>query len=100
MSVPAPWLVSRTRGAPASLCERVLAWAALTDPGQPLPAQLSGAGQAALEAAIHSGQDRSVALDLLAADALVTLALLAQADHDPGMLQDVARRIRIGTVAG
>jgi len=34
--------------------------------------------------------DRSVALDLLAADALVTLALKAQAAHDPASLDRFA----------
>ncbi len=99
MSFPDPWLASHTAGAPASLCERVLAWAALTDPGQPMPERLSSAGQAALEAVLHSGHDRSVALDLLAADALVTLAFLAQAEGDPGKLQACAHRVRTGTAA-
>ena len=97
VTTPDPWLAARTDGAPAALCERVLAWAARTDPQQPLPMRLADAGQAALEAVIHSGQDRSVALDLLAADALVTLALLAQADREPGALQEFAHRIRAGT---
>jgi hypothetical protein len=34
-----------------------------------------------------------VALDLLAADALVTLALLAQAQHDPGGLREFATAV-------
>lgn len=99
MSIPDSWLASHTAGAPDSLCERVLAWAALTDPGQPIPERLSGAGHAALEAVLHSGQDRSVALDLLAADALVTLAFLAQAEGDPGRLQAFAHQVRIGSAA-
>ncbi|HYC33936.1 MAG TPA: hypothetical protein VEB59_16720 [Gemmatimonadales bacterium] len=37
----------------------------------------------------HPG-DRSAALDLLAADALITLALLAQADRDPARLAEFA----------
>lgn len=99
MSIPDSWLASHTAGAPDALCERVLAWAALTDPGQPIPERLSRAGQAALEAVLHSGPDRSVALDLLAADALVTLAFLAQAESDPGKLQVCAHQVRIGTSA-
>lgn len=99
MSIPDSWLASHTAGAPDSLCQRVLAWAALTDPGQPIPERLSSAGQAALEAVLHSGQDRSVALDLLAADALVTLAFLAQAEGDPGGLQVLARQVRVGAAA-
>ncbi len=99
MSRPDPWLASHTAGAPDALSARVLAWAALTDPGQPMPERLSGAGQAALDAVLHSGRDRSVALDLLAADALVTLALLAQAENDPGKLRAFAHQVRIGTAA-
>ncbi len=38
----------------------------------------NGILMAALDAAIDQGADRTAALDLLAADALVTLALLAQ----------------------
>jgi hypothetical protein len=40
----------------------------------------------------HPG-DRSVALDLLAADALITLALLAQAEADPGDLGPFAEQL-------
>ena len=49
----------------------------------PLAESLARAGRRALdEVAAHQG-DRTVALDLLAADALITLALLAQAEHQP-----------------
>lgn len=99
MKTPDPWLALHTAGAPDSLRERVLAWAALTDPGQPMPERLSGAGRAALEAVLHSGQDRGVALDLLAADALVTLAFQAQAEEEPGKLRSFACRVRVGTPA-
>jgi hypothetical protein len=40
--------------------------------------------------------DRSVALDLLAADALVTLALLAQAQQAPGRLGGFAAAVLRG----
>jgi hypothetical protein len=40
--------------------------------------------------------DRSVALDLLAADALVTLALLAQAQQAPGRLGAFAAAVLRG----
>ena len=56
----------------------------------PLPDSLANAGRRALDAvAAHAG-DRSVALDLLAADALITLALLAQAEHQPERLGEFA----------
>jgi hypothetical protein len=48
----------------------------------------------------HPG-DRSVALDLLAADALITLALLAQAQQAPGELgafaASILQAVRPGT---
>lgn len=95
MSATDPWLEARTEGAPSALRERVHAWAELTDPGQPRPERLAAAARSALEAAVHSGQDRSVALDLLAADALVTLALQAQAESDPAALVALARDTRL-----
>jgi len=61
------------------------------------PVALAGSGRRALDRVLACGGDRSVALDLLAADALVTLALLAQAQTSPerlggfaaGLLRDV-----------
>lgn len=94
MSIGDAWLEARTAGAPDVLRERVAAWAALTDPVQPRPGRLAAAAEAALEAALRSGQERPVALDLLAADALVTLALLAQAEEAPGQLAGMARAVR------
>lgn len=88
------WIVERTEGAPGDLRERVLRWISLGDPDQYLPERLAMAGHAALEAAVHSGRDRAVALDLLAADALVTLSLQAQAEHEPHRLGEFARAVR------
>jgi hypothetical protein len=42
---------------------------------------------------LTGGGDRSVALDLLAADALVTLALLAQAQASPERLGEFAASV-------
>ena len=47
---------------------------------------LAGSARQALDRVLARGGDRSVALDLLAADALVTLALLAQAQEAPERL--------------
>lgn len=58
--------------------------------GGPLPERLGAAARAALDAVLARPGDRSVALDLLAADALVTLALKAQAARDPGQLEQFA----------
>jgi hypothetical protein len=50
---------------------------------EPSPEALAASGRRALERVVAREGDRSVALDLLAADALVTLALLAQAQQAP-----------------
>ena len=50
------------------------------------PDGLAGAGGKALQRVLTRAGDHSVALDLLAADALVTLALLAQAQASPDRL--------------
>jgi hypothetical protein len=50
------------------------------------PEAFADAGRRALALVLAGGGDRSVALDLLAADALVTLALLAQAQQAPERL--------------
>lgn len=56
-----------------------------------LPESLAAAGRRALEAVVTSrAGDRSVALDLLAADALITLALLAEAERRPERLGEFA----------
>jgi hypothetical protein len=50
------------------------------------PEALAASGGRALDLVLARAGDRSVALDLLAADALVTLALLAQAQQAPERL--------------
>lgn len=54
--------------------------------GAPTPEVLAASGRRALDRVLARAGDRSVALDLLAADALVTLALLAQAQQAPERL--------------
>jgi hypothetical protein len=51
---------------------------------------LAAAARAALDQALASSGGRAVALDLLAADALVTLALLAQVEQAPERLDGFA----------
>lgn len=99
MSALATWLDRHTQGAPSALRERVVAHALAEPAGvgegleEYLPGTLALAGRAALEhVAAHPG-DRSVALDLLAADALITLALLAQAQRAPDQLGAFATSI-------
>jgi hypothetical protein len=57
------------------------------------PEALAGSGRRALDRVLARAGDRSVALDLLAADALVTLALLAQAQAAPERLGDFAATV-------
>jgi hypothetical protein len=83
------WLERHTAHAPPVLRERVMHYAA-DAPGDALPAHLAAAGVRALAAVEGHPGDRSAALDLLAADALVTLALLAQAQRDPAALSRFA----------
>jgi hypothetical protein len=64
-----------------------------------VPEALAEAAAAALREAVGHGGDRSVALDLLAADALVTLALKAKAERAPGELAGFAAGLREGGVA-
>jgi hypothetical protein len=59
----------------------------------PLPDRLAAAGRRALEQVLHHAGGRVVALDLLAADALVTLALLAQAQTSPERLSAFAAAV-------
>lgn len=83
-----PWIEARTREAPPALRERVLAYArTATDPSPAALAVVARQALAVVEA--HPG-DRSAALDLLAADGLITLALLAQAEAAPDRLDAFA----------
>jgi hypothetical protein len=65
-----------------------------------LPAALAAAGQDMLERVAQHPGDRSVALDLLAADALITLALLAQAQLAPDRLGAFADSILLAVRPG
>jgi len=88
------WVAPRAAAAPEALRRRVVEHieqtTALPDPA----ATLAAAGRRALErVALHPG-DRSVALDLLAADGLITLALLHRAEHAPATLAAFARELQ------
>ena len=82
----ARWLDRHTARAPEALRDRVRAYADGCSGDGSSPATLAEAGRRALEQVVRHPGDRSVALDLLAADALITLALLAQAQTDPSQL--------------
>ncbi len=63
------------------------------EPDSITPEALASSGRRALDRVLARAGDRSVALDLLAADALVTLALLAQAQSSPERLGDFAAAV-------
>lgn len=92
--VEAEWLDAHLAGAPGELKERTLEFLQAAEAAGRLPRRLAQAAEAALRRAISQPGDRSAALDLLAADALVTLALEAQAALDPAGLLAFARGLR------
>jgi hypothetical protein len=77
------WLVKRTEGGPSALRERVLEHAAAVSEGESAAEYLGLAAERVLAIVEEHPGDRAIALDLLAADALITLALLAQAEDAP-----------------
>jgi dihydropteroate synthase len=96
--VDADWLDRRTSQGPTALRSRVQEYVQASG-GATLPEKLSAAAQAALTYVLSHTGDRSVALDLLAADALITLALLAQAEHAPEGLEEFAGSVLRATRA-
>ncbi len=86
------WLDRRTSQAPPALRTRVTEYA-LAASGDSLSALLSAAAHAALSRVLSHSGDRSAALDLLAADALITLALRAQAEQAPERLEEFATAV-------
>ncbi len=89
------WLAARRPAAPPTLVEPMTRW--LEDSPASLPDHLALAGRALLERVLARPQGgRELALDLLAADALVTYAFEAQAEVDAEVLVGVAERIAGG----
>ncbi len=89
----AGWFAERTVAAPAVLRARAAQFLAAQPDGS-AGERLAAAGEAALREAIGAGATRAAALDLLAADALITLALLAAAERDPATLGTAAAAVR------
>jgi hypothetical protein len=87
------WFREQSSGAPAALSARAEAYLTRQAPAEELAVVLAAAAREALAATLASPGDRSVALDLLAADALVTLALKARAGTDPAGLGTFAREL-------
>lgn len=97
----ADWLDSRRPAPPptlrAHLDRRVPPASRGAGEGDALPDHLAAAGRDLLERVLSDpAAGRDLALDLLAADALVTYAFEAQAEADPGRLVELARRIAGG----
>jgi hypothetical protein len=84
------WLAARLEKAPAALRERVRELVAESGRGDSQASALSVAAMTALRRVMRHPGDRTIALDLLAADGLITLALLAQAGSDPAQLEAFA----------
>ncbi len=87
------WLASRTVGAPAVLRQRVELFLESAN-GDTVADQLAAGAIAALQVAAEGAASRPAALDLLAADAIITLALLERALYSPGTLALDARKLR------
>lgn len=86
------WFAARTAGSPEALRDRATAFF-VSSAGGDLMTRLANAGARALAAAT-AARSREGALDLLAADALITLALLAAAETDPAALEHSATVLR------
>lgn len=82
------WIAAHIELAPPALRARALSY---VQPDESPPAeQLAAAAHRALGLVLAHEGDRSVALDLLAADGLITLALLAKASAAPAELEAFA----------
>jgi hypothetical protein len=88
------WFATRTTGAPDALRQRAEYFYAQAGAGD-LGRRLAAAGGAALAEATRDDAGRAAALDLLAADALITLALLLAAEREPAALGAVAAHLRV-----
>jgi hypothetical protein len=86
-------------GAPGALRARAEAHLAAVRAAPSIPETLAAAAERALAAVNSQGRDRAAALDLLAADALVTLSLLAQAEAAPAELDRFADTLVRGASA-
>jgi hypothetical protein len=90
---PERWLAARTARGPAALRARVLEHAAAVGEAASPPERIALAAERVLAIVEEHPGDRTVALDLLAADALITLALLAQAESAPERLGEFAESL-------
>lgn len=97
------WLDARMAEAPATLRSRAERYldAAVSGPDDAatfahLPEQVAQAATSALDVVLAHDGGRGAALDLLAADGLITLALLAKAEQAPESLEAFATELMRG----
>ena len=90
------WFHEESAGAPSALRTRAASYLERGGVSENPAADLAAAAAAALSATLAHPGGRDVALDLLAADALVTLALKAQAERDPAGLGRFASGLGTG----
>lgn len=93
------WFAEHSVGAPDALRARAAQHLAAAPAAPSVAETLAAAAERALAAVISQGRDRAAALDLLAADALVTLSLLAQAEAAPAALDGFADTLVRNTAA-
>jgi hypothetical protein len=87
------WLERHISAAPVALQGRIRQVTDAIPPGEDTATALARIATDTLESVIGGTGDRSAALDLLTADALITLALLAQAEADPSHLGEWSLRL-------
>lgn len=80
------WLEARTAQGPTLLRERVLEHARVPSEARTVADHLALVADRVLAIVEEHPGDRRIALDLLAADALITLALLAESESAPERL--------------
>jgi hypothetical protein len=90
------WIDRHVAGGPPTLVQRVRDHAVAAQEVGLLPERLSVAAERVLSIVEEHPGHREIALDLLAADALITLALLAQSQANPGALAGFAEGILAG----
>jgi len=93
MTATAAWFAERAAGAPPALRVSAAGYLARATGGGSVASQLTEAATLALRDVFGRDASRDAALALLTADALVTLALLAQAELDPAALDRLASGI-------
>lgn len=94
MNAALQWFATESAGAPQALQTRAARYLERLPAREDVPGALAAAAEAALRDTLAHEGSRSIALDLLAADALVTLALKALAKRAPGELAGFAAGLR------